>query len=170
MCFITFNSCIEMEGVSCRCCETLDHFINIGITYRHLTSAILRMKGWSLVGYLVWIWLEDTLWLAKLATPKNISGFIVYFTLIGTITYKMKIMLCWQRLEISDWNHILIWKRFGELINKMRSGVIFSLAYIKSDIFLATSEVAPLAGLWPYFLRFFWCFPSLFQTQQLQRT
>ena len=45
-------------------------------------------------------------------------------------------MLCWRRLETTDWDHQLIRKVFTEVINQVISGVIFSYAYVKSDFFL----------------------------------
>lgn len=49
-----------------------------------------------------------------------------YFTLIGSIIYKINIMLFLRRFETSDWDYKLIRKLLSEVLNQVRSEVIFS--------------------------------------------
>ena len=52
--------------------------------------------------------------------------FIVYLTLNGTLIYKLNIVPFRRRLGTRDWDHKLIRKLFTEVINQVRSRVIFS--------------------------------------------
>ena len=54
----------------------------------------------------------------------------IHLTLNRTIIHQMNIMLFRKRLETSDWGHKLPRKLFTEVINQLRSRLIFSEAYI----------------------------------------
>jgi len=52
-------------------------------------------------------------------------------------------MLSWRRLERSDWDHKLVFTMFTEVINQVRSRVIFSVTSIQTDFPLQPEESPP---------------------------
>ena len=83
-----------------------------------------------------WPYLHKKVELRVKPRLKAYSGFIVYFTLNGTIIYKMSFILCWSRLEIKDWNLKPFRKLMIEVMNQ-------------SSILVDPSETCGVASCWP---------------------
>lgn len=95
------------------------------------SSELWRIFGFNLTETRAWWRLVNH----KVATPPNMPDFIIYFTINGTIIHSTNLIMDWRRLKAIDWDHKLIKEPTTEEINQMRSRVIFSWAYIQSEVF-----------------------------------
>lgn len=77
----------------------------------------------------------------------GIPCFNAIFTVNGTITYKVNTMLCWRRLENSNWDCKLVRKLFTMVVNQVRSTVVFSKACVQLELFLKPVGLSP-TGYW----------------------
>lgn len=73
---------------------------------------------------------------------KHTELYRLLYSKMGVNFNKINNTLYWRRLATTDWDHELIRKIFTEVINEIKSRVIFSLAYTQSELFW-NQQVAP---------------------------
>lgn len=124
------------------------------------------LEIWQPVSRWIWLWtavFKPQVWhygcchLRFLEPQVTIS--VIYCLFYSKWQHALKNeQLCQRRLEPRDWHHKLIRRQFTEVINQVRSGVIFSHAHIQPEFFMQPMESPPSGGLkallhWFHFFR-----------------